>query len=84
MGESTTMEYTNLAHSDLVSIASQRFLLLHSHHNDPDTTICSYFLTKSALPKSVTSTHIVSLFCLNAEKIGFQQLGFYPHDIGFH
>ena len=34
--------------------------------------------------KSITSTHIISLFCLHATKIGFQSLGFYPHNIGYY
>ena len=80
-GESTTMEATDLSHSDLVSAAAWRFLHLCSHQADPDTTIYSYFLNKGALPKSVTSTHIISLFRLHANNIGFRRLGLYPHDI---
>ena len=78
-GDSTTMEATNLAHGDPVSAAARRFFLLCSHHSYIDTTICSYFLTKGALPKSVTVSHIVSLICLHATRIGFQCLGLYPH-----
>ena len=36
------------------------------------------------LPKSVTSTKIVSLLCFHVAKLGFQRLGFYPHKIGSH
>ena len=77
-GESTTMEATDLSHSDLVSAAAWRFLHLCSHQADPDTTIYFYFLTKNVLPKIFTSTHIVSLPFLHAAKIGFHRLWFYP------
>ena len=65
------MEATDLAHGDPVSAADWRFLHLFSHQADSDTTICTYFLTKGALPKSVTSTHIFSLLQLHAAKIVF-------------
>ena len=83
-GNSITMESTNIAHGDPVSAAAQRFLHLRSHQADPDTTICSYFLTNGAFPKKVTSSQIASLLCLHAANIVFQRLGFYPHDIGSH
>ena len=37
--ESTTMEATELSHQDPVSAMDWRFLHLHSHHANPDTTI---------------------------------------------
>ena len=78
------MEATNLAQGDPVSAAARRFLHLFLHQSDPETTICYYLLTNGALPKRVTSTHIISLLYLHADKIGFQRLGFYPHGIGSH
>ena len=62
-GKSTTLEATDLDHVDPVSAAAQRFLHLLSHHSYPDTIVYSYFLIKGTLPKSVTSTHVVSLLC---------------------
>ena len=82
--KSTTMEATDLAHSDPISAAAWHFLRLSSPHAEPDTTICSCFTTKGALPKIATRTHIVSLLRLHATKIGFQYLGFYPQKIGSH
>ena len=82
--KSTTTEATNLNHSDPISAADWRFLHLCSHHAEPDTTMCSYFLTKCVFTKSATITHIVSLPLLHAKNIGFQPLGFYPHKIGSH
>ena len=38
-GEYTTVEATNLEHRNPVSAAAQRFLHLHQHKVDPDTTI---------------------------------------------
>ena len=72
------MEAANLTRIDPVSNAAWRYLHLRSHQKDPDTTICSYFLTKDVLPKIFTSTHIVSLLFLHATKIGFYRLWFYP------
>ena len=69
-GESTTIEATNLTHGDPISSAARRFLHLRVHQADHDATICSSFLTKGMLPKSVTSTHIASLLCLHAANIG--------------
>ena len=56
------METTNLAYGDPVSTAAWSLLHLCPHQADPDTAICSYFLTKGALPKSVASVHIISSF----------------------
>ena len=82
--ESTTTEATDLAHGEPVSTAARHFLHLCSHQANPETTNCSYFLTKGALPKSVTITHIVYLLRLHAANIGFQHLGLYPNKIGPH
>ena len=76
------MEATNLEHGKSVSATAQRFLYLRNHHEDPATTICSYFPSTSPTPKTVTSTNIVSLLCLQAANLVFQRLGFYPHEIG--
>ena len=78
------MEATELSHGDPISATAWRFLYLHSHHSNPNTMIFSYFLAKGALPKSVTSTHIVSLLHLHPASICFQRLGFFPHYIGSH
>ena len=78
------MEDNDLNNGDPVYTEAQRFLHLHSHHVNPDTTICSYFLTNGALHKHITKTHIVSLLHLHAAKIGFQCLGLYPQNIGSH
>ena len=78
------METTDLEHGNPVSSVARRFLHIRQHNAEPDTTIFSYFPTTGVFPKSVTSTNIVSLLWLHADKLGFQRLGFYPHEIGSH
>ena len=76
------MEAKNLKHRNPVLAVARCFLHLRQHNADPDSPICSYFPAKGMPPKSVTSTNIVSLLCLDAANIGFRCLGFYPHYIG--
>ena len=52
---------------------------LRQHNLDPNTTI-----TTGTFLKSITSTNNVSLLRLHSAKLGFQRLGFYPHEIGSH
>ena len=78
------MEATKFYHGNPIYTVDWRLLHINSHQADPDTSICSYFLTKGLLPKSITSTHIIYLFCLHATNIGFQRLGLYPHEIGYY
>ena len=78
------MEATDIEHGNLVSATAWRFFHLRQHKTEPHTTICSHSPATGAFPKSVTSTKIISLIRLHAAKLGFQHLGFYPHDTVFH
>ena len=83
-GESTSMEATGLKHGDSVKAAARRFLHLRTNNADPATPICCYFHDASGIPASINSQHITATLRLEASKIGFQKLGFYPHEIGSH
>ena len=83
-GESTSMESTGLDHGDAVTAAARRFLHLRSHDADLDTPLCTYYTTPGGPPSSVSSRHITATLRIEAKKIGFQKLGFYPHEIGSH
>ena len=83
-GESSSMEATGVLHGDPVSAAARRYLHLRANHAPPNTPICSYYPTISLSPQPIKSRQITSLLRLHAAKIGFQRLGFYPHEIGTH
>ena len=78
------MEATGLKHGDSVTAAARRFLHLRTNNADPSTPICCYFHDASGIPASINIQHITATLRLEASKIGFQKLGFYPHEIGSH
>ena len=78
------MEVTGLENGNPVSSAAHIFLHLRKHNADPGTPIFSYFTTVGTASKSVISTNIVFLLFFHAAKVGFQHLGFYPHEIVYH
>ena len=83
-GESTTMEATGFVHGDPVPAAARRFIHLRANHADPDTPICCYFESPTSTIASVNSQHITNTLRIEAKKLGFQMLGFLPHEIGSH
>ena len=83
-GESSTMEASGLLHGCPVVAAARRFIHLRSHNADPDLPICSYHTSPKSAPTSISSRHITATLRLEATKIGFQTLGFHPHEIGSH
>ena len=50
----------------------------------PDTPIYAHYVLTGAAPNSVTGSNIVELLRATEKQIGFQQLRFFPHYIGFH
>ena len=76
------MEATSDEFGDLVVAAAHRYLHLRRNNAPPDTPICTYYTNNS--PQSVNSRQITALLRLHATKIGFQTLGFHPHEIGTH
>ena len=83
-GESSTIEATNLEHIKPVSDTAFIFIDLCQHYTNPDNPICSYFPTTGAATQTVIITNSFSLIHFHASNIGFQCLGFYPHEIGSH
>ena len=78
------MKATGLLHGCPVTAAAQRYIHLRTHEADPIASICSYHTTLHSPPSSISSRHITATLRLEANKIGFQTLGFYPHEIGSH
>ena len=78
------MEATRLANGFPVTSAVRRFIHLRSNDADPDAPRCTFFDTPRAAPSSISSRHITATLRLEANKIGFQKLGFYSHEIGSH
>ena len=83
-GESTTMEATGLLNGCPVTAAARRYIHLRDHGAVPNAPICSYYTSPRTPPSSISSRHITATLRLEATKIGFQTLGFYPHEIGSH
>ena len=83
-GESTTMEATGLMHGCPVTAAARRFIHLRSHGADLSAPICSFRTASKSSPSSISSRNITTTLRLETNKIGFQTLGFYPHEIGSH
>ena len=83
-GESITMEASGLDNGDGVVAAARRYLHLRDHNAPPETPICAYFIPDSPLPTSISSRHVTFTLREEARKIGFQKLGFFPHEIGSH
>ena len=81
-GESSTMEDTGLLHGDPFLAYARSYLHLWNQNSPTDTLICAYYVLARAAPKYVTGSNIVELLQSTAKQIGFQQLGFFPHDIG--
>lgn len=81
-GESSTMEATGIPFGCPVVASAHRYLHLRQHNAPPDIPICTYYVNGS--PRCVNSRQITALLRLHAAKIGFQKLGFYPHEIGTH
>ena len=82
--ESTSMEATGLKHGDAVSAAARRFIYLLSNSATPNTPVCMYYTSHGSTPSSIPSHHITRTLCAAAHKLGFQKLGFFPHEIGSH
>ena len=83
-GESTTMDATDLKHRNSVSVAARRFLHLQKNSADPESLKCNYYPDYSSTSRFVTRSQVIKLLRLHTAKIGFQRLGFHPHEIGFH
>ena len=83
-GESTSMEATGLQHGDAVTAAARRFIHLRANGATPDTPICTYYTSLGSTPSSIPSRHITTTLRKAAQKLGFQKLGFHPHEIGSH
>ena len=83
-GESSTHEATGFIHGDPVTAGARRFIHLRSNNADPDTPICCFFATPTSPIASVNSQHITDTLRIAAKKLGFQMLGFLPHEIGSH
>ena len=52
--------------------------------NALDAPSWSYCVSASTSPKSVTGSNIIHILLIMAKKIGYQCLGFFPHEIGLH
>jgi hypothetical protein len=88
-GESVTMEANDLPHGNPVAAAARRFLHLRAHHASPTTPICTYYSASSGTsppppPTCVTSRRITATLRKIAGILGFEKLGFHPHEIGSH
>ena len=83
-GESTSMEATGLRHGDAVRASACRFIHLRDNGAAPNTPICTYYPSHGSTPSSIPSRHITSTLRIAAKKLGFQKLGFFPHEIGSH
>jgi hypothetical protein len=78
------MEASGLDNGDGVVSAARRYLHLCNHNAPPETPICAYYTPDSPLPTSISSRHVTFTLREEARKIGFQKLGFFPHEIGSH
>ena len=78
------MEAMGLQHGDSVTAAAHRYLHIRANNADPSNPICCYLHDTSGLHASINSHYITATLRLEASKIGFQKLGFYPHEIGSH
>ena len=78
------MKATRLIHVDAVTATARRFLHLYTNDANPDTHICTCYISSSTLPSPVSSRHITSTLRIIAKKIGLKKLGFYLHEIGSH
>ena len=81
-GKSSTMKATGDAFVHPVVASAHHYLHLHRHQAPPDTPICTYH-TKNT-PQCVNSHQITALLRIHVTKIGFQTLGFHPHEIETH
>ena len=78
------MENTHLLLGCHVVVCTWHFLNLHNNDTDFYMPLCVYFEQNGDVGKSVTSAHLVGFLQLWDSKIGFDQLGFHPQNIGYH
>ena len=78
------MEATFLLHGDPVPACERHYPHLWKKNAPPDTPICAYYVLVGAAPKYATGTNVVELLRATDKQIGFQRLGFFPYDIGYH
>ena len=83
------MEATDLPHGNPVAAIARRVIHLQEHRAPPNTPICTYYAAstgESSAPKPtcVTGRRITATLRKFAGILGFDKLGFHPHEIGSH